>query len=141
MLHPFFQGKILQIRKRFQDIPTYSAEPTEVPKLIRFAPMIESEVLKFITSLKSKSCELDIIPTNILKLIMPTIIPIITKIVNVSLGEGQFIRQWKTVVVRPLLKKLGLELINPNLRPVSNLSFLSKVIEWCLLLQLSQHCD
>ena len=60
----------------------------------------------------------------------------------VRLGHAigpQTIRNWKTVVVRPLLKKLSLELINSNFRPVSNLSFLSKVIESCMLLQLNQH--
>ena len=77
---------------------------------------------------------------DIFKTLLPTILLLITKIVNISLGEGLFIRKWKTAVVRPLLKKLGLELINPNFRPVSNLSFLSKVIERCMLLQLNQHC-
>ena len=41
--------------------------------------------------------------------------------------------------VRPLLKK-GLKLIHANFRLVSNLSFLSKVVEKCMLLQLSDHC-
>lgn len=42
--------------------------------------------------------------------------------------------------MRPLLKKLGLELILANYRPVSNLTFMSKIIEYCMLLQLSEHC-
>ena len=137
----FFQEKILQIRKRFHDIPPFTAEPTEAPRLTRFAPMTEGEVLKVISSLKSKSCKLDAIPTAIFKTLQPTTIHLITKIINVSLGEGQFIRAWKTAMVRPLLKKLGLEVINANFRPVSNLTFLSKVIERCMLLQLSAHCD
>ena len=36
---------------------------------------------------------------------------------------------------------LGLQLILANFRLVSNLTFLSKVIEHCMLLQLCQHCD
>ena len=91
--------------------------------------------------LKVQSCELDAIPTAIFKTLLPTTIHLITKIVNISLGEGQFIRAWKTAMVRPLLKKLGLEVINANFRPISNLTFLSKVIERCMLLQLSAHCD
>ena len=39
-----------------------------------------------------------------------------------------------------IVKKLGLQLIHSNYRPVSNLTFISKVIERCMLLQLSQHC-
>ena len=71
----------------------------------------------------------------------PKVTPLITKIVNQSLGDGCFCREWKTAVVRPLLKKLGLALIFANYRPVSNLTFISKVIEQCMLLQLSQHCE
>ena len=94
-----------------------------------------------ISSLKSKSCELDPIPTTILKVMLPKLLPLITKIVNKSLREGAFCRDWKTAVVRPLLKKVGLDLIFPNYRPVSNLTFISKVIEHCMLLQLSKHCE
>ena len=101
----------------------------DVPELNRFAPLTEQQVSKVITSLKSKCCKLDAIPTVILKKMLPKVITLITKIVNISLGDGLFCREWKTAVVRPLLKKLGLELIFPNFRPVSNLTFISKVIE------------
>ena len=94
-----------------------------------------------ITCLKPKSCELDAIPTSILKLMQPKVTPLISKIVNQSLGDGCFCREWKTTVVRPLLKKLGSALMFANYRPVSNLTFISKVIEWCMLLQLSQYCE
>ena len=39
-----------------------------------------------------------------------------------------------------LLKKLGLDLIPPNYRPVSNLLFFSKLLEKCILLQINDHC-
>ena len=98
-------------------------------------------MLNAINSLKSKSYELDTIPTHILKQMMPTVLPLINKIVNISLTKGEFHRNWKTAIVLPLLKKIGLDLIHANFRPVSNLSFISKVIECCMLLQLSQHCE
>ena len=72
---------------------------------------------------------------------LPAVAPLITKIVNLSLGDEQFAREWNTAVMRPLLEKLGLALISPNYRPVSNLSFISKVVEKLMLLQLSDHCD
>ena len=65
----------------------------------------------------------------------------ITKIVNTSLTNGEYSTKWKTAVVRPLLKKIGLELIKQNFRPVSNLAFISKIVERAMLLQLSQHCQ
>ena len=45
------------------------------------------------------------------------------------------------MIIHPLLKKLGLDLISKNYRPVSNLSFLSKVVENCALKQFTKHCD
>ena len=54
----------------------------DVPRLVRFAPMTEIQVSVVIASLKSKSCELDAIPTTILKKMLPDVIPLITKIVN-----------------------------------------------------------
>ena len=124
----YFQGKIEKIRDLLKDKPKYKPAPMDVPKLGGFVPLTEKQVSKVIASLKSKSCELDAIPTVILKM-LPKVITLITKIVNISLGNSLFCREWKTAVVRPLLKKLGLELIFPNFRPVSNITFISKVIE------------
>ncbi len=46
----------------------------------------------------------------------------------------------KKAIIKPMLKKLGLELINKNYRrPVSNLAFLSKLIERVVALQLVDH--
>ena len=56
-------------------------------------------------SMKSKSCELDLIPTMLLKGMPPILLPFITEIIKKSLPEGRFIEQWKTAIVRPLLKK------------------------------------
>ena len=71
---------------------------------------------------------------------LPVLIPFITRIVNLSLSDGHFYMKWKMAVVRPLLKKLGLELLLTNFRPVSNLTFMSRIIEHCMLLQLGEHC-
>ena len=72
---------------------------------------------------------------------LPTVVPLISKIVNLSLGEGIFAASWKSPIMRPLLKKLDLALINANYRPVSNLPFISKIVKRCMLLQLSHHCE
>ena len=83
----------------------------------------------------------DCIPTNLLKQILPKIITALTNVVNLSLETGQFAVHWKTAIVRPLLKKQGLDLIPNNYRPVSNLLFISKLVEKCMLHQFNQHCD
>ena len=102
--------------------------------------MTEMEVLRIINSMQSKSCELDPIPTVQFKMLMDKCLPIVTRIVNISLIEEVFAAEWKTSIVKLLLKKLGLELIHKNYSPVSNLSFISKVVECCALLQFNEHC-
>ena len=67
--------------------------------------------------------------------------PMNTQIVNLSLTRGEFCEELKTAIVKPLLKKPGLDLINKNYRPISNLSFISKLVEICILKQLLGHCE
>ena len=62
-------------------------------------------------------------------------------LINLSLQEGVFAESWKMAIICPLIKKLGLELVYSNYRPVSNLPFLSKVVEKCMLKQFNIHCD
>ena len=83
----------------------------------------------------------DPVPTNLLKEILPQLIKLITKIINTSLELGVFASQWKVAIVKPLLRKIGLELTTSNYRLVSNLSFLSKVLERCMVNQFTTHCD
>ena len=88
----------------------------------------------------NKSCELDVVPTTLLKNILPHIIDTLIKIINASLEQGVFAEKWNMAIVRPLLKKLGLELIIKNYQPVSNLCFFLKVLEKSALKQLDDHC-
>ena len=129
--------------KRFMRclLALYNPEISNIPKLCQFTPMTQSEVKTIIMAMKSKSCETDPIPTHIFKQLLPSVIPIVTEIVNLSLSKGEFCNMWKVAVVRPLFKKEGLEPIKPNYRPVSNLTFMSKIIEKCTLHQLKNHCD
>ena len=89
----------------------------------------------------SKSCELDYMGTDKINKILHTCIQSITKIVNLSLSKGTFSNQWKTAIVKPLIKDKKKGIVYTNYRPVSNLSFISKVVERCTLQQLMQHCN
>ena len=91
--------------------------------------------------MNNKSWKLDIISTDKLKEILDSCIGTITKIVNISLTTGQFCDQWKTAIVKLLLKKLGLEFTNRNYRPVSNLCSILKTGGKCMLDQLLDHCN
>ena len=137
----FFIGKINKIRDNLKDCPTYIPTPIECATLDSFRPMTEVEVIKIIKEMPTKSCECDAIPTKLLKTILDKVGSTITKLVNISLGTGRFAESWKTAIVRPLLKKPGLKLTPSNYRPVSNLPFLSKLTEKCMLHQFTAHCD
>ena len=105
----FFQSEILLTREKFEAIKQYTTTTDDsVPRLHRFAPLTEKEIMVIIKQMKTKSCEQDDLPTDILKHILPTVISLITKIINMSLESGEFSESWKVAVVRPLLKKLEL---------------------------------
>ena len=86
-----------------------------------------------------KTCALDPFPSSILLLCIEELLPVITRMLNISLKYGYFADEWKKALVHPLLKKSGLQLINKNFRPVSNLQFTSKLTEKAVAVQLQEH--
>ena len=104
----------------------------QATSLKTFLPISCNEVQKEILGMNNKTCKLDHIPTQVLQKILPIIlgakIPAgaIIEIVNISISTGSFAHNWKSTIVKPLLKKPGIDLVKKNHRPVSNLSFLSK---------------
>lgn len=135
----FFVDKITTIRNELQHHPTYVPQVNnDLLHLNSFTPLSKNDVKRIIAKLKTKSCELDYIPTKFLKEHIDDFIQAITDIVNISLESGIFATEWKTAILRPLLKKTGLDLITKNYRPVSNLSFISKVVETAAIQQLQE---
>ena len=66
----------------------------------------------------------------------------ITNIINYSLKEGSFPNCFKTAYVTPLLKKPNLDrILFKNYRLVSNLSFISKLVEKVVAKQLNSYLD
>ena len=76
-----------------------------------------------------KSCQLDPIPTPIVLKLLDVLLPVITKLINLSFDTGRFAEAWKEALVLPSLKKPGLDFAFKNVRPVSNLSYISKLSE------------
>ena len=109
-------------------------------KFVSFQTMSEEEVLKIIKSTPNKSCDLDPIPTSLVLDCISVLLTPISNIVNYSLQEGSFPSCFKTAHVTPFLKKAGLDKnILKNYQPVSNLSYISKLIEKAVARQINEH--
>ena len=102
--------------------------------LYHFDHVTDTERLKII------SCSSDPFPTIVLMSHIHAIVPIIQHIVNLCLTTGDFLISCKSSIVIPFIKKPGLDReMLKNYRPVSNLSFLSKVIEKVISIRILGH--
>ena len=137
----FFRQKVDGIQQQFNHIPQYIVPPRDTPALKSFTTIAENDLLKLIMEMPTRTCENDIIPTKLLKEILPTIIPSLTKIANLSINKGVFSKKWKSATVKPLIKSQSKGTAYQNYRPVSNLTFLSKLVEKITLNQFTQHCE
>ena len=98
--------------------------------------MSEQELRTVILKSKPSTCLVDPIPTSLFLDCLDDLLPTLTQIVNDSLLSDSFPSVFKHAVVKPLLKKPTLDHNNlKNYRPVSNLSFLSRVIQKTVLRQ------
>ncbi len=98
------------------------------------------EIVGLINKFKSSTCQLDPLPTPLVKACLPALSPLITKIVNASLVSGSVPSFFKSAIITPILKKSGADPFNfDNFRPISNLSFISKIIEKCIAIQIQEH--
>ena len=89
-----------------------------------------AEVCYLVLLAPCKSSDLDPIPTCLVKDCIDILITSMTYMVKLSLSEGSFPSHFKSALVSPLLMKPTLNKDNmKNDWPVSNLGFLSKVLE------------
>ena len=128
----FFDEKIKKIRSKLDSTKQSTGDKAEIItrfKFSQFKALSDKEVKKLIMNMPVKHCKLDPLPTWLILHCIDEFLPIISKIVNISLTTGEMLHELKHALVRPLLKKAGLDLIKKSYRPVSNVSFLSKIIE------------
>ena len=79
-------------------------------------------------------------PTLLLHEHVDLLMPYVTAIVNASFSQGHLPDSQKHAIILPLIKKPDLDSADvANFRPVSNLSFLSKVTERAVTRQLNAY--
>lgn len=139
----FFSSKISTIREHIPlSVSSVESEQafTGTP-LMEFESATVEEVRKVVSGAPTKSCEIDPIPTWLLKQ-CDELTPIITAIINKSMSTSQVPSNFKQAVIRPLLKKPDLDPdVLKNYRPVSNLPFISKVLERIVSNRIDQHLN
>ena len=136
----FFVRKVEHISQDTDSICLSSADRNLVPPdgealditdevLRSCGNLSERNVCELIRASAKKSCLLDPFPTNVVCDSLNVLLPVITNMVNASLSTGHFPDNWKEAIINPLFKKGTIDFAYKNLRPVSNLQFVSKITE------------
>ena len=131
------------LEKQKQDDYDYEPPSVNTPNFISFdtfCPVTVEEICKTIMCCSTTSCVLDPLPTQLLKTNVDILSPVITRIVNLSLTTGKFPSSQKSAIITSLLMKASLDPESfKNYRPVSNLTFVSKLLERIVAKQLHDH--
>lgn len=103
-------------------------------------PVSETVVSNIIRKIKTNAQGVDGITINMILLTLPRTLKAITAIVNRSIETGVFPQQWKIAIVRPVPKTK-----HPNeykdLRPISILPCLSKIVERAICMQMTDFLE
>ncbi|XP_052334655.1 uncharacterized protein LOC118358236 [Oncorhynchus keta] len=148
----FFEEKIMIIRKQITDsslnlhIPPKLSCPESAQlcqdlgsreTLKCFSTISLDTMMKIIMVSKSSSCTLDPIPTKLLKELLPVLGPPMLNIINLSIHR-MCTKLTKSGSNKASLEKAKLDPENiKNYRPISNLPFLSKILEKAVAQQLT----
>ena len=121
--------------------PNYknSADSNEDMALSSFQLLTENDMRDIIQRSARKSYEFDPMPTSLVLSCLDELLPVIMRMVNSTLACGYFPSDWKEALVNPLLKKDDLPHVFANLRPVSNLQFISKLTQIAVFNQVHRH--
>ena len=139
-LSGFFQDKVRAVRDDTStaDAPTFT-NLTDA-SFTSFQPCSMEEVRKLLIRSPPESCSLDPLPTSILREFLDELLPFICTMYNVSLQHGLLPESQKEAIVTPILKKHDLDPDDAkSYRPISNLTFISKVIERIVASQLTDY--
>ena len=107
--------------------------------LTELRPTTVDELRDIIKKSGIKTSMEDPMPSKLMVPALESMLPVLTKLINLSLKEGNLDGvKWSVIV--PLLKKAGLDIdIWKNYRPVNNLVYFSKLIERVVDARLDEH--
>ena len=144
-MQKFFNEKVEKIYSEMIPNDSYERPGSldfEGNALAEFQPISNEELTLVLSEINKKECEADPIPIKLLVQVICEVTPIIKFIVNDSLKRGIFPDSIKNALVRPVIKDENGDVNSlKNYRPISNLPFVSKILEKCVQKQLSQHLE
>ena len=134
--------KISNIRSTLYVSPSVSTEslpPVVSYSLSDFSPVTIEEIESIIKKSNKNCYSLDPIPSCLLKPCLPSLLPIITNTVNQPL-TSIMPSSYKEAILTPILKTPDLNTEDlKNYRPISNLSYVSKLIEKVAAKQITNY--
>ena len=108
--------------------------------MLSFTPVSVDDVISAISRLPDKSSAADRLPVSLMKQVTDKIAPFLTELFDRSMSAGHFSAAFKEAFITPALKKPGLDATNvQSYRPISNLSVVSKLLEWIVAQQLNNY--
>lgn len=111
-----------------------------VTSAFHFQQVSEIDVLNTIIHIKSNAVGTDGLTIGVIKLCCPFILPYLTHVINFCLRNSVYPDEWKRALVTPL-PKTNEPTEFKDLRPISVLSCLSKVLEKLSNKQLTEHVE
>lgn len=141
----FFTDKVEKIQQKIAEKDCGQINPLPDTDLCssefsNFCSINAENISVVIRRVARKSCDLDPMPAVVLLDCLDVLLPVITKIINLSLETGTMPDPLKVALLTPLLKKPNANHEEfGNFRPISNLSFISKSIEKVVAQQLTKY--
>ena len=121
--------------------PLFNGPPCEF-SCVEFEPVDASSLHRLLRKAACKSSELDPVPTWVIQKYAAELSPFISALFNASMRFGVFPASQKLASITPVLKKASLDPLNlSNYRPISNLTFLSKLLERAVYEQIIGYFD
>ena len=138
----FVNNKTADVARSTESAPAPVIVSSAITSFSSFNVLSIDDIIKMIMRAPNKQCSLDPAPMWLIKDCASLLGPLITYICNRSLAEGSMPVSQKAALVTPLLKKPNLDKSDvKNYRPISNLSFLSKLVERCVSVQLTNYLN
>jgi len=135
-----FKNKVDAIRASTAGAPPSTTGRTCSSSLSSYSRVTSQDIERLLSRSPSKQCVLDPAPTWLVKVAGTTMTTILVKLVNAPPDSGTFPSSMKHAIVTPVVKKPGMDSSSlSNYRPISNLPFVSKLLERAVAHQLTTY--